>query len=268
MNQPINQPVSQSTNPDTYIVQGARVGRDDWLRLSNWLPSLDQILSAARLRIQDAVDPWERGAVTVTMRQGLGMIALLGLLAGIIPLIANLWLALPLQTTVPLAQAGSSAAQMTAAYGANSPLGILGSTIQTAAGLEPRMPGIFAALLSALGLWINTPFAWLTWWIVYGTVVFAAARLMGAAGTLQTFFAATSFAAVPLLLTGLAPIPWIGPLLAFVGTVMAFAVYYQTVQFVTRLDVGRTALCMLLPLAVGIVLPLLALGVGVFTSLF
>lgn len=60
------------------------------------------------------------------MRQGLGMIAVLGLIAGIIPLIANLWLALPLQTTVPLAQAGSNAAQMTAAYGADSPLGIVG----------------------------------------------------------------------------------------------------------------------------------------------
>jgi hypothetical protein len=252
----------------TYVVQPGQLQRDDWLRLSNWIPSLEQIMAAARLQIRDAVDPWERGAVTVSMRQGLGMIVLLGLIAGIIPLIANLWLALPLQTAVPLAQAGSSAAQMTAAYGADSALGILGSTMQTAAGLEPQMPGILAALLSALGLWINTPLTWLAWWIIYGTFVLAMARLMGATNTLQTFFAATSFAAVPLLLTGLAPIPWIGPLLTFVGAALAYAVYYLALQFVTRLDAGRAALCMLLPLAVGIALPLLAMGIGLFVSLF
>lgn len=252
----------------TYVVQPGQLQRDDWLRLSNWIPSLDQMGAAARLNAKDAVDPWERGAVTVTMRQGLGMIALLGLVAGIIPLIANLWLALPLQTAVPMAQAGSSAVQLTTTYGAGTPLGVLGSTVQTAAGLDPQMPGFLAALLSALGLWINTPITWLGWWIVYGTFVFAAARLMGASNTLQAFFAATSFAAVPLLLTGLAPVPWIGPIFAFVGSVLAFAVYFQAMQFVTKLDGGRTALCLLLPLAVGIVLPLLALGIGLFVSLF
>lgn len=252
----------------TYVVQPGQFKRDDWLRWSNWMPSLDQLGAAARLQVKDAVDPWERDTVTVTMRQGLGMIVLLGLVAGIVPLIANLWLAVPLQTSVPLAQAGNNAAQMTAAYGGNLPIGIIGSAVQTAAGLEPRMPGFLAALLSALGLWINTPLTWLAWWIVYGTVVFAAARLMGAANTLQAFFAATSFAAVPLLLTGLAPIPWIGVLLAFAGTVLAFAVYFQAMHIVTRLDAGRTALCMLLPLSVGLVLPLLATGLGLFVSLF
>jgi hypothetical protein len=66
----------------------------------------------------------------------------------------------------------------------------------------------------------------------------------------------------------LGPIPWIGPLLVFAGTAWAFAVYYLALQFVTRLDGGRAALCMLLPLAIGIVLPLLALGIGMFVSLF
>lgn len=252
----------------TYVVQPGQLQRDDWLRWSNWMPSLDQILSAGRLQLRDAADPWERGYVTVTMRQGLGLIVLLGLVAGIIPLIANLWLALPLQTSVPLAQAGSSAAQMTTAYPANSVLGIIGNTIQTIAGLEPRMPGIIVAFLSALGVWINTPLGWLANWLVYGTFVFAIARLMGAANTLQAFFAATSFAAVPMLLTGLSPLPWIGPLFGFAGIVLAFAVYYEAVRFVTRLDAGRTALCMLLPLAIGIILPLAAMTAGILTSLF
>jgi hypothetical protein len=251
----------------TYVVQPGTLQRDDWLRWSNWVPTEDQIGAAARLNIADAVDPWERGAVTVTMRQGLGMIVVLGLVAGLIPFIANLWLGLSMQTAVPLAQAANSVAPLTAAYPPDSPISILSTMVQTIAGLPPRMPGILAAILSAFGLWISTPLNWLTAWIVYGLFVFGLARLMGAANTLQAFYAATAFAAVPLVLTGLAPIPWIGPLLAIAALVLALVVYYKAMRYVTRLDGGRTLLCMLLPLAVGVVLPLLAALVGIAASL-
>jgi hypothetical protein len=251
----------------TYVVQPGTLQRDDWLRWSNWVPTEDQIGAAARLNIADAVDPWERGAVTVTMRQGLGMIVVLGLIAGVIPLIANLWLGLSMQTSVPLAQAANSVAPLTTAYPADSPISILGTMVQTIAGLPPRMPGVLAAILSALGLWISTPINWLTAWIVYGLFVFGLARLMGASNTLQGFYAATSFAAVPLVLMGLGPIPWIGPLLMIAALVLALVVYYKAMRYVTRLDGGRTLLCMLLPLAVGVVLPLLGVLGGIAASL-
>ncbi len=261
--------MSQTTySKDSYVVQPGRPRRDDWLRWSNWMPTLDQIGAAARLKVADAVDPWERGVVTATMRQGLGLIVLLGLLAGLLPFFANLWLAVPMQTSVPLAQAATNVMPWSRAYPADSLPSIVGSTVQMVAGLEPRMPGVFAAILSALGLWINTPLSWLGYWIVYGLFVAGFARLMGAANSLPAFFAATSFAAVPLLLTGLAPIPWVGPLLALAGVVLAFVVYFQTVRFATRLEGGRTLLAMLLPLAVGIILPLLGLGAGILVSLF
>jgi hypothetical protein len=224
--------------------------------------------AAARLNVADALDPWERGSVTVTMRQGLGLVVVLGLVAGLIPLLANLWHGMTMGTAVPLAQAANNVAPLTAAYPPDSPVYIISSTIQTVAGLPPRMPGVLAGFLSALGVWINTPLSWLTLWIVYGLFVFGLARLMGAANTLQAFYAATAFAAVPLVLTGLAPIPWIGPLLAIAGVVLAFAVYYGAVRFATRLDGGRTFLSMLLPLAVGLVLPLLALLAGLAASFF
>lgn len=252
----------------TYVVQPGQLDRADWTRWSNWIPTLDQMAAAARLNVRDAVDPWERGAVTVTMRQGLGMIALLGLVAGIIPLLANLWQGIAMGAAVPLAQAANNVAPLTTAYPPDSPIYIFSTTVQTIAGLPPRMPGVLAGLLSALGVWINTPLSWLALWIVYGLFVGGLARLMGAANTLQAFFAATAFAAVPLVLTGLAPIPWIGPLLALAGTVLAFAVYYMAVRYVTRLDGGRTFLAMLLPLAVGLVLPLLALLAGLIASFF
>lgn len=264
-NVPPGQPRTYSDK--TYVVQPGQLDRKDWTRWSNWMPSLDQLGAAARLNVPDAVDPWERGYVTVSMRQGLGMIVVLGLLAGVIPLLANLWQGISMGAAVPLAQAANSVAPLATAYPPDSPIYILGNAVQTIAGLPPRMPGFLAGFLSALGVWINTPLTWLTYWIVYGLFVSGLARLMGAKNTLQAFYAATAFAAVPLLLMGLGPLPWIGPLLVFAALVLAFAVYYGAVRYVTRLDGGRTFLSLLLPLAIGVVLPLLALLLGLLASL-
>jgi hypothetical protein len=241
--------------------------KEDWLSWRQWLPDLQQIVDAARLSVKDAVDPWEKGRVTVSMRQGGGMIVVLGLLAGIIPLIGNLWMSIRMQTTVPMAQLGDAASQLLTAYTGVAPLDVVGHTLQTIAALDPRMPGIFAALLSSIGIWINWPLGWLTTWIVYGTAVFAMARLMGATAMLQSFFAATSFAAVPLVLTGFAPIPWIGPLIALVGIVLAVVVYFKAFQFVTQLDAGRTLACLLLPPALLVIIPILAMMTAAILSL-
>jgi hypothetical protein len=84
---------------------------------------------------------------------------------------------------------------------------------------------------------------------------------MGAPSNLQTFFAATSFAAVPLVLTGLSPIPLLGPLAVIAGVIWAFALYYQAVRRVTGLDAARTLVSMLLPGVVIAAIPtLLALA--------
>ena len=171
----------------TYVVQPGQLNREDWLRWSNWMPSMDQLLAAVRLNVADAVDPWEHRTVTATMRQGIGMIVLLALIAGIIPFLANLWLRLTMQTSVPLAQAANSVTPLTTAYPPTSAITIIGTAVQTIAGLPPRMPGVLAGFLSALGMWINTPLYWLGVWIVYGLFVFGLARLMGARNTLQAF---------------------------------------------------------------------------------
>ena len=165
-------------------------------------------------------------------------------------------------TSVPLAQLADGAAQMIGVYTGNAPLEMTAHTVQTVAGLEPRMPGVLAALLSALGLWLNWPLSWLANWIVYGTIVYAAARIMGARHMLPTFLAATSFIAVPLLLTGLTPIPLVGPLLAMAGLILAFVLYFRIAAYVTGLDAGRTVICMLIPVAVAVLIPLLLAGMA------
>lgn len=252
----------------THVVLPGRAPREEWTQRRYWLPDVNQMLNAARLNLADAFDPFERGAITVSMRQGIGLIAVLGLLAGVPTLLANLWLGLSMGAAVPLAATAASLANLAAGYTTNPIAGEVANTASLLAGTEPQMPGFLAALLSALGLWLNWPLGWLANWIVYGAVVAGLARLMGAPSNLQTFFAATSFTAVPLVLTGLSPIPFIGPLAVITGVIWAFALYYQAIRRVTGLDAARTLVSILLPLVVIAAIPtLLALAAMVLLAL-
>ena len=256
-------------NPHTYVVtRPVRSSREEWLGRRHWLPTLDQMAAALRLNVRDALDPFEQNRVSVTMRQGLGLIVVAGLLAGLIPLLANLWLAVPLGAAVPLARVADASSQVLRGYAGNVPLEIAGHTSQSVAGLPPRIPGVLAALFSAVGLWLNWPLTWLTIWIVYGTLVFGAARLLGTTTTLERFFAATSFAALPLLLTGLGPVPFLGPLALLAGLAWAIVVYFWHARFVTHLDGGRVFVAMALPGALAVAVPLLLVVAAALLSLF
>lgn len=234
----------------THVVLPDRIDREEWLQRQHWLPDWQQMWDAAFLRLSDAFDPYERGEITVSMRQGIGMIFVLGLAAGLLPFLGNLWVSLRAGTAAPLAAAALSLTDLANAYVGAPALNVAANTTSLLAGVEPRMPGFLAALLSSLGLWLNTPLSWLSSWIVYGAFVAALARLFGATNRLQTFFAATSFTAAPMLFTGLAPIPLLGPLAVVAAWLWAAIFYYQAVRYVTRLDPVRTLLCMALPPAV------------------
>lgn len=253
---------------DTYVRLPGKLRQREIWRLRDWLPALQQVWDALLFRLPDALDPHERGVVTASMRQGLGLVFFLGLVAGIAPFIDNLWLSVTVGAAAPLASLGQSAAQWLAAYGSIPAVEIAAHTLQSVAGLEPRMPGVLAALLSSLGLWLNTPLNWLSLWIIYGALVLATARFMGARATLETFFAATSFAFAPLVLTGFVSIPFVGPVLSLVGVVWGFLLYVQIAFWTTRLSVARIVLSMLLPIAVLLALPTLAGMVGAFLLRF
>ena len=246
----------------TYVNMPGRAPREEWFQRRYWLPDFNQMWNAARLNLVDALDPFERGAVTVSMRQGIGMIVVLGLIAGIIPLIANLWLGISMGTAVPVAATATALADLAAAYSGNPAADQVANSAGMMAGIEPRLPGFLAALLSALGMWINWPLGWLANWMIYGTVVAGLARLLGAESRLQTYFAATSFAAVPLLLTGLNPIPFIGPLAVIGASVWAAILYYRAVRLVTGLDPMRTLLSMFVPVVAVAAIPTLLVLAG------
>jgi hypothetical protein len=182
----------------------------------------------------------------LTMRQGLGLVVVAALLAGFIPFLDNSATALRYGAPLPFVKL---AEQTQGAEGA--PLSLWGEAFATLAGLRPVLfPGWLAALLSTVGEWINWPLRWLTWWLVYGTATLLAAKVWGAPTTLQRFLAATSYAAVPAILTGLGPVPWLGVVAQIIAFVWMAATYVATVRAVTGLDWGRTVLAVVLPAAV------------------
>lgn len=261
---------TQDASSSLYIADapanGSQTGRSRW---SEWLPDSELLIDAAQLRLDDAEStPWRRsgsfaspiaGVRATSMRQGIGLIVVLALLAGLLPFLFNWVQAAQLGTVVPIAEA------LTGFNGLRGPFvegvqPVLVGTAENVAGLNEFFPGWLAAFLSALGEWLNWPLQWLALWILYGLGTLLAALAFGARTTLQRFYAATSFAAVPLLLLALTPIPCIGALVTVVAVLWAGAVYSQAVQVATGLDWARTLASVFLPLAVAIVASLLLFG--------
>lgn len=231
--------------------------------MSDWLPAPNQMRDAARLR-PDAYPG-------TTMRQALGLITVLGLCAGLLPFFWNWFLAANIGAALPLARLamafdrGSGQAADFTLFLPHAD--VLVSTVQALAGLEPAVPGWTAAGISALGEWLNWPLSWMRIWLVYGLLVMAICKGLGATVTLQRFYGATGYAAVPLLLTGLSPIPCLGPLAAIAGAVWSFLVYARAVQSVTGLVQSRALLGVVLPVLVLLVVTAIVVGLFLFPIL-
>ena len=236
--------------------------RERWR--AGWLPAREQMIQAVQLQF-DQPNAMNQPVATVaapsvwaiSMRQGLGLIVAAALAAGLLPFLFNWVMAARLGTVVPLAQLAQVGAEPIEADG---PLWMLDETWRTLAGLSPAFfPGWIAAFLSALGEWINGPLRWLTGWLVYGLGVLLVAKVWGAPATLQRFYALTAYAALPMILTGLRPIPCLGVLAQIIAVVWMLAIYATSVRAVTGLNWGRTAIAVLLPGATVVLLAALAL---------
>lgn len=209
---------------------------------SGWLPTFSQVQQAIQLRFENApVNVW-----AISMRQGLGLVVVAALIAGFLPFLVNTVTAIRLGTPLPfieLAKITRGAEGM--------PSTQFGESFITLAGLEPAFfPRWFAALLSTVGEWINWPLRWLAWWIIYGAATLVAAKVWGAPTTLQRFYAMTSYAAVPMILSTLGPIPCLGFLAQLAAVAWAITVYTAAVRAVTGLDWSHTVIAVLLPAAV------------------
>lgn len=232
----------------------------------NWLPVPQQMSDAVQLR--------SHAYTQITMQQAMGMIVVLGLLAGFLPSINQWILAARMNTALPLAQAAQTSGQLRDSLpdifigvpGIN--LVAFGEFYPTLAGLPQPLPGWAAGGLSALGEWINWPLQWLSLWIIYGAFVMVINKAFGATPTLQQFYAATGYAAVPLLLTGLSLIPCLGWLAVIVGTIWSAVVYIRANQDVTGLATFQAAAAVVLPAAILLLLLLALLGMAAFSLIF
>ncbi|MBX2997395.1 MAG: hypothetical protein KF893_02705 [Caldilineaceae bacterium] len=232
----------------------------------DWLPVPQQMSDAVQLR---------RNAYTnISMQQALGMIVLLGLLAGLLPFISNWVWAARMNTALPFAQLAQASVQLRDSLPAIfiglpgiSPI-LVSELFPTIAGLPQPLPGWAAGGLSALGEWINWPLQWLSIWIVYGAFVMVVNKALGATPTLQHFYAATGYAAVPLLLTGLSPIPCLGWLAVILGTIWAVAVYVRANQDVTGFPPAKAATAVFLPAGILLLLLFALLALLAFSLIF
>ncbi|GIV79460.1 MAG: hypothetical protein KatS3mg050_3854 [Litorilinea sp.] len=238
--------------------QGEVAGnRTSFVAWREWLPSPQQVSNAIQLRFEEGTGETADladSAPAISMRQGLGLVIVAGLVAGSLPFLVHWIAAARAGTTVPLWRLAQAAAE-------GQGTGVLAETLQRIAGLEPAFfPGWLAAGLSALGLWLSQPLHWLTLWIVYGLGVLVVLKLQGATTTLQRFYAITSYAAVPLVLTFFSPIPCLGGLARTVGYLWALVLYVQAIRALTGFHLGQVIVAVLVPTAVGLLAGLLSLS--------
>ncbi|HMN29212.1 MAG TPA: Yip1 family protein [Caldilineaceae bacterium] len=255
---------------DSFLHVPGQAGRHEVWALGNWLPHPAQVRTALQLRIDEVVgargDESENEAApdTTSMRQGIGLIVALGLAAGALPFLVNWFVAARAGTALPLVRLAQRTALPRVDW---LPLQIWADAAHTIAGIDPRIPGWLAALLSALGAWVNWPLGWLSGWLVYGLAVLFVAKLLGAPTTLSRFYAATAYAWTPLLLTALSPIPCLGALAGLVAVIWMVVMYIHAVHTVSGLEFAQTLLAVILPGAVAFLLTLL-LGGALFLSIF
>ena len=236
------------------------------MRLSDWFPPPQKMSDAVQLRAS--------GFSGITMRQSLGMVVFCGFLAGLVPFMVSWQQAASAGSALPLARVAAQASQLDRMLSEDGSLFAVKSLIAPSnqalmadltlmlAGLDQPFPGWLAAFLSALGEWINWPLRWVTVWIVYGAMVMVCNKAFGAAVRLQPFFAATGFAAVPLLLIGLAPVQCLGGVSSAVGAIWSAIVYARANEQATALTRGRSLAAVLLPLTLILFISLLVLGLS------
>ena len=228
----------------------------------SWLPGPQQVLNALYLKLDmdEAPDvsqfdnPYAtpRAATLATsMRQGIGLIVVMALVAGLLALLVNWATASRYGVVLPLAT-------LTRALEANATPDTLNyATAEALRDLNALEEGVatgWATFFSALGNWIEWPLNWLMIWLGFGALVLLVVNLLGAGTRLQPFYAATSYAAVPLILLILWPIPVIGAFAAAIAVLWSGAVYTQATKLVTGLDGKRALVAVLLPVGLVIVL--------------
>jgi hypothetical protein len=114
-----------------------------------------------------------------------------------------------------------------------------------------------SGFFAALGSYLSSVFASLAGWLFYGALVLVAVNLLGGSAKLPEFLGMVALYVTPGLLGLLRPIPCVGALLAFIGTIWGVVVYIKAVSFTTELDLPKSVLAVLAPIIVLVLLGIL-----------
>ncbi len=109
------------------------------------------------------------------------------------------------------------------------------------------LPKGVVGFFNAFGSWLSRALAAIGGWLFYGTLVLLFVNALGGTAKLPDFLGTVALYIVPGLLLLLQPIPCVGGLLAFVGTIWSIVVYIKATSVASDLDGGRAILAVFAP---------------------
>ena len=133
------------------------------------------------------------------------------------------------------------------------------------ANIRPPLPVGISGFFAALGSWLNGALAAIGGWLFYGALVLIVVNLLGGTAKLRDFYGTVALYAIPGLLGLLGPIPCVGGIIVFIGSIWGIVMYVKATSVVSGLDLGRSIVAVLAPF---VVLLLLALVVAVLLVLW
>ena len=110
------------------------------------------------------------------------------------------------------------------------------------------LPRGIAGFFNSFGTWLSRALTAIGGWMFYGVLVLLFVNLLGGSAKLPEFLGTVALYIVPGLLVLFQPIPCLGWILAFIGTVWSIVVYMKATSVAGGLDTGRTILAVLAPL--------------------
>jgi hypothetical protein len=113
--------------------------------------------------------------------------------------------------------------------------------------VQAPLPRGIVGFFNSFGAWLSRALAAIGGWIFYGVLVLLFVNLLGGTAKIPEFLGTVALYIVPGLLVLFQPIPCLGGILAFIGTIWSIVVYMKATSVVGNLDTGRTILAVLAP---------------------
>jgi hypothetical protein len=124
---------------------------------------------------------------------------------------------------------------------------VIAPMVRDLAEVQAPLPRGLVGFFNSFGAWLSRALTAIGGWIFYGVLVLLFVNLLGGTAKIPEFLGTVALYIVPGLLVLFGPIPCIGAILAFIGTVWSIVVYMKATSIAGNLDTGRTILAVLAP---------------------